>query len=160
MSELTPEHPDPSVYHGNVVDDVAMGQQYLHVSLVSPTEQVFKGDAHWITAPGSDGRFGVWPRHATMVSALGSGAVRIGLPGRESTEFLVRGAFLSVNHNEVTVLVDHVLSDDEVIDVETVEAELAEISEAMKARLDGPEFLQLVDRRDWCLAQLRFARSA
>ncbi len=160
VQDLRPEHPNDGVYHGNVVDDVANGQINLHVRLVSPERELYAGEAHWITAPGADGQFGVWPRHVSMVAALSSGKLRIGLPGKEQVEYLVRGAFLSVNANVVTVLIDRAVSDVSEIDVEAAKADLAEVNERLTKRLDDVEYTQFLDRREWCQAQLRFANAS
>lgn len=156
VSELMPEHPNDGEYHGNVADDLATGDVRLRVSVVSPEREVFSGRANWITAPGADGSFGVWPRHVSMVSALSSGIMRIGLVDREKLEYLVRGAFLSVNANIVTVLIDKAVTSPDEIDVDAVKAELAETVEALKTKVDDVEYLQLLDHREWCQAQLRF----
>ncbi len=160
VADMIPEHPDDGEYHGNIAKDLATGQVDLEVHLVSPERLIYEGPAHWVTAPGADGSFGVWPRHASMVAALTSGKLRMGLPGRERVEHIVRGAFLSVKANVVTILVDHVLTSPEEIDVEAVRQELAETLEALSQRMDEPEYVQLMDRRDWCQFRLRYAEAA
>lgn len=160
VSEMLPEHPDDGVYHGNIVDDLAGGQIELQISLVSPERELYSGNGHWITAPGVDGQFGVWPRHMSMVAALGSGKLRIGLPEHERLEYLVRGAFLSVNANVVTVLVDTTVSSADEIDVEATREELAEVTERLGQRLDPVEYTQYQDRQAWCKAKLRFAEAS
>ncbi|MBS1847282.1 MAG: ATP synthase F1 subunit epsilon, partial [Actinobacteria bacterium] len=150
VSEMLPEHPDDGVYRGSVADDLAMGQVELEVHVVSPERAIYEGQAHWVVAPGADGSFGVWPRHASLVAALTSGTLRMGLPGRDRVEYTVRGAFLSVKSNVVTILVDTVLTSPDQVDVPAVQAELAETIEAMSARMDEAEYVQLMDRREWC----------
>lgn len=156
VADLMPEHPADGEYHGNIADDLATGDVRLSVSVVSPESEIFSGRANWIVAPGADGSFGVWPRHASLVAALSSGMLRIGLVNHETLEYLVRGAFLSVNANVVTVLIDKAVSSPEEVDVEAARAELAETSEAMTKRVDDVEYLQLLDHREWCQAQLRY----
>ncbi len=156
MAELIHEHPDDGEYHGNIADDLATGDVRLQVSVVSPEAEIFSGRANWITAPGSDGSFGVWPRHASLVAALSSGLLRIGLPNRDHLEYLVRGAFLSVNANTVTVLIDKAISSPDEIDLDAVRAELANVAEELTKRVDDVEYLQLLDHRDWCQAQIRY----
>ncbi len=156
VSELIPEHPDDGQYHGNVADDLARGDVRLQVHVVSPESEIFAGRANWITAPGAEGSFGVWPRHAPLVAALSSGMLRIGLPDRETMEWVVRGAFLSVKANVVTVLIDVAIDSPDDIDLEEVRAELAEVSAELRTKVDDVEYLRLLDHREWCQARIRF----
>ena len=157
---MTPDHPHDGEYHGNIADDLAQGQVKLRVRLVSPERELYSGTANWIVAPGADGSFGIWPRHVSMVAALSSGKLRIGTSKDHATEYLVRGAFLSVNGNNVTVLIDRALTSPDEVDVEAAKAELAETVEALAKRVDDPEYVVLLDRREWCQAQLRYASAA
>ena len=125
-SELMPEHPPDSIHTASVAEDLARGQVELHVTVVSPSRELFSGDAHWVTLPGLDGQFGIWPRHVAMVAALGSGHLRIGLRDHSRVEFVVRGSFLSVADNVVTILVDLAVTKDDV-DEAAARAELEEI---------------------------------
>lgn len=156
VAEMMHEHPNDGEYHGSVADDLATGDVRLKVSVVSPEAEIFTGPANWITAPGADGSFGVWPRHASLVAALGSGMLRIGLPNRDHLEYVVRGAFLSVNANVVTVLIDKAIASPDEIDIEAVRAELAKVAESLTKQIDDVEYLQLLDHREWCQAQIRF----
>lgn len=158
VSDLMPEHPQGSIHTGSVAEDLARGQVDLKVTVVSPSRELYSDEAHWVTLPGIDGQFGVWPRHVTMVAALGSGLLRIGLRGNGRVEFAVRGSFLSVADDVVTILVDRAVTKDE-IDVEAVRAELAETNAAFTQSVDDAEFLRLLEHRDWCQARIKLATS-
>ena len=132
VSDLTPEHPRGTVRTSTLVEELAHGQVNLHVTVVGPQRQIFAGDAHWVTLPGADGQFGVWPRHVAMVAALGSGPLRIGLPDHSRAEFAVRGAFLSVANNVVTILVDQAVAKDEIVEADA-RRELEETNAALHA---------------------------
>jgi len=59
------------------------GQGTLHVSLVSPERVWFEGDVDSVVAPAFDGKVGILPRHAPMVTLLGEGATSLaGAPSR------------------------------------------------------------------------------
>ena len=144
VSELMPEHPTGSIRTANVAEDLVRGQVELHVTVVSPSRELFSGDAHWVTLPGLDGQFGIWPRHVAMVAALGSGHLRIGLRDHSRLDFVVRGSFLSVADNIVTILVDLAVTRDDV-DEAAARAELAETNAALaEVVVSGHEFA--VDR--------------
>lgn len=152
---MLPDHKDGQ-YHGGIEDDLAEGGARLVVRVVSPQGEVFAGRANWIVAPGADGSFGVWPRHVPLVAALSSGMMRIGLPDHEVVEYLVRGSFLSVRNNVVTVLIDESMTSSEGVDTDAVQARLEEVAGELSGRLDDAEYLRLLDEREWCRARLRF----
>ena len=74
----------------------------LHVSVVSPERVVFEGDVDAVRAPAFDGDLGILPRHAPMVTLLGTGVLRLG-----SHRFSVRGGVLQVVDDQVRVITDH-----------------------------------------------------
>ncbi len=158
VSDLMGEHPPGSMRMTNVAEELARGQVNLHVTVVGPQRQIFAGDAHWVTLPGADGQFGVWPRHVAMVAALGSGPLRIGLPDHRRAEFAVRGAFLSVANNVVTILVDQAVAKDEIVEADA-RRELEETNAALMHPANDEEFIQLLDRRAWCQARLKLLAS-
>lgn len=151
------EHPTGSLRTGNVSDELARGQVNLDVTVVSPARQIFSGPAHWVTVPGVDGQLGIWPRHAALVSALGSGPLRIGQRGGEVRRFAIRGGFLDVAHNVVTILVDSALAEAE-IDPAEARRDLDETNAALVRRMTDERFAQLLDDRDWAQTRLKMAR--
>jgi F-type H+-transporting ATPase subunit epsilon len=74
----------------------------LHVQVVSPERVVFEGDVESVRAPAFDGDVGILPRHAPMVTLLGTGTLRLG-----SHRFTVRGGVLQVVDNQVRVITEH-----------------------------------------------------
>ena len=153
-----PEPPPGSVQSGSIAEDLARGGVDLQVTVVSPAKELFSGAAHWVTLPGINGQFGIWPRHVAMVSALGSGMLRVGLRDRTRLEFVVRGSFLSVADNVVTILVDLAVTKDDV-DVAAARQELEETNAALAHPTDGFEFLRLLEVRDWCQARIKLAEA-
>src|SRR6266851_2444062 len=135
-----PEHPKGALRSGNSADELARGPRHLHVVVVSPAQPVFTGDVHWVTVPAWDGQLGIWPGHAAIVAALGSG--------------LLRGGFLKVGEGNVTILVDSAVAE---ADVDTAEArrELDETVAALNHPKTDEEFAELLDRRAWSQSQLK-----
>ena len=76
----------------------------LTVALVSPTQQVWSGEATFISARTTEGDLGVLPGHAPLFGVLVDGAVSIKGVDGTITEFNVSGGFLSVANNRVSVL--------------------------------------------------------
>ena len=77
----------------------------LHVTVVTALQTVFDGEAEAVNAPGSEGRLGILPHHAPLLSLLDVGELRVREHGEEEIIF-VAGGFLEVNHNVVTILAD------------------------------------------------------
>ncbi|HZQ80204.1 MAG TPA: ATP synthase F1 subunit epsilon [Acidimicrobiia bacterium] len=151
-----PEHPKGSLREGNIADELAAGQQNLSVVVVSPAGSIYEGAAHWVTVPGQNGQLGIWPRHAELVAALGAGPLRIGTGGDQVTRFAVRGGFVRVGGNRVTVLVDRAVRPGDVNEAEA-RRELEEtLAELQHPRSDA-EFADLLERRAWSETRLRMA---
>jgi F-type H+-transporting ATPase subunit epsilon len=130
----------------------------LSVVVVSPARPIYDGDAAWVTAPAVNGQLGILPKHADLVAALGAGPLRIGLDGGRVARFAVRGGFLKVGNNRVTILVDRAVTE---TDVNAAEAE-RELEET-KAELQHPktdaEFADLLEQRAWSEARIKLAGS-
>ena len=152
-----PEHPSGALRTGSVADELARGQVNLEVVVVSPARTVFHGEAHWVTAPGTDGQLGIWPQHAPIVVALASGPLRIGLHGGEVTRFAVRGGFLEVAENRVTILVDTAVAPADV-DEEEAKRDLTETLLELNHPKSDKEFAELLDRRAWSQTRLTMAK--
>src|SRR5438105_13345418 len=77
----------------------------LHVEIVTAERELYNGEANLVSAPGSEGRLGILPRHAALLTTLAPGDLRIELNGAEEPLF-VSGGFLEVSNNQATVLAD------------------------------------------------------
>jgi F-type H+-transporting ATPase subunit epsilon len=77
----------------------------LHVEIVTAERELYNGEADMVSAPGAEGRLGILPRHAALLTFLMPGELRITLRDAEEPLF-VSGGFLEVLNNNVTVLAD------------------------------------------------------
>ena len=78
----------------------------LSVELVTGERVVYQDSGvELVSAPGSEGRLGILPNHASLISTLDAGEVRIKKAGRED-QFVVFGGFIQVNYNRVIILAD------------------------------------------------------
>jgi F-type H+-transporting ATPase subunit epsilon len=80
----------------------------LTVALVSPTQQVWSGEATFISARTTEGDLGVLPGHAPLFGVLVDGAVSIKGVDGSVKEFNVSGGFLSVSNDRVSILTESV----------------------------------------------------
>ena len=80
----------------------------MHLTIVTPDQQVFEGEVDSATFPGEDGSFQVLNNHAPLISALGKGPIRYrSKTGSDSV--IVEGGVVEVLKNNVTVLAERVL---------------------------------------------------
>lgn len=130
----------------------------LKVTVVSPASQLFDGEAQWVTAPGADGQLGIRPMHADLVAALGAGPLRIGLPGGQVTRYAVKGGFLKVGDNRVTILVDRAVTETDV-NPGAARQELEETIAALQHPKTDEEFAELLEQRAWSEARIKLSGS-
>jgi F-type H+-transporting ATPase subunit epsilon len=93
----------------------------LHVEVVTAERELYNGEADMVSAPGTEGRLGILPRHAPLLTTLAPGALRITLQGAEEDIF-VAGGFLEVSNNGVAVLADAAEHADEIDEARAEEA--------------------------------------
>lgn len=79
----------------------------LHVRLVAPDRVFYEGDASSVVAPAWDGKVGILPGHAPMISLLGVGELDVDLPDNGSHRFHVAGGVLKVAGDQVTILTEY-----------------------------------------------------
>ena len=80
-----------------------MASDVLKVSVISPEQTVFEGEADMVVVPAWDGEMGILRGHAPMLVLLGKGPLRIRTKSGEQ-RFDVEGGFLQVVDDIVTVL--------------------------------------------------------
>jgi F-type H+-transporting ATPase subunit epsilon len=79
----------------------------MFLEIVSPDKKIFSGDIKLIQVPGSKGQFEVLNNHASLVSSLTKGKIKvINLEG-EKTFFDIQGGVIEVKNNKVIVLAEN-----------------------------------------------------
>jgi len=84
----------------------------LRVVVISPERTVYEGPADAVVAPAWDGELGILRGHAPLMAILGEGRLRV-RQGEATQRFRVKGGFLQVVDNVVTVLSEEAV--DEVV---------------------------------------------
>jgi F-type H+-transporting ATPase subunit epsilon len=79
------------------------GTAAMRVSVLSPEQTVYEGDATSVVAPAWNGQLGILRGHAPLMALLGDGLLRIE-NGRETLRFQVSGGFLQVVDDVITIL--------------------------------------------------------
>jgi F-type H+-transporting ATPase subunit epsilon len=78
----------------------------LEVDLVDTDGTIWSGEARQVSAPASDGEIGILAGHTPVLSVLRHGEVRVIETGGAVHRWTVEGGFLSVDGDQVTVVVD------------------------------------------------------
>jgi F-type H+-transporting ATPase subunit epsilon len=79
----------------------------LKVSVISPEQMLFEGEAASVVAPAFDGEVGILTGHAPMMTLLGRGMLRIEGGGGGPERFRIDGGFLQVADDQVRVVTEH-----------------------------------------------------
>ena len=77
----------------------------MRVTVISPEQAIFDGDATAVTAPAYDGLVGILPGHAPFVTLLGEGRLTVRANGQDRN-FTVRQGFLQVIDDTVRVVAE------------------------------------------------------
>ena len=77
----------------------------MKISVISPEQTLYEGDATSVVAPAYDGEVGILNGHAPMMTLLGRGTLRV-MRGAEEQRFVVEGGFLQVVDDVVRVVTE------------------------------------------------------
>ena len=78
----------------------------LHCQVLTPNGSAFDGEATFVEAHAVDGRVGILPRHAPLLTALGQGPLRVKLPDGTEKKWTLDGGFLEVLDDHVSVVAE------------------------------------------------------
>jgi F-type H+-transporting ATPase subunit epsilon len=122
--------------------------------LVSPERLVLSRSVEMVVVPGTEGYFGVLPRHAPMISTLDSGVIDIHEGGSVIDRIFVAGGFAEVTEERCTVLAEDAvpLAD---IDVSACEKEITDTRDVLKDVTDAGERERLNNRVKTLEAMIR-----
>jgi len=118
-----------------------MAEDKVAFELVSPEALVLSRDVEMVVVPGSEGDFGVLPRHTPLISNVRPGVLRVCESGQVTERIFVAGGFAEVTPARCTVLADEAMPVAE-IDRAAAEKALRDAQDDLKdAKSDA-------DRRD------------
>jgi len=78
----------------------------LKLKIVSPERIEFEGEVESVKVPGTLGQFEILTNHAPIISSLEKGKVVYGLPSGEKIPLEIRGGFVEVQKNMVSICVE------------------------------------------------------
>ena len=95
----------------------------IHCDIVSAEEEIFSGRAKLIVANGIQGDLGVTYGHASLLTSLEPGPVRVVMDNGEELVYYVSGGYLEVQPNVVSILADTALRADDLDEAAAMEAQ-------------------------------------
>ena len=127
--------------------------------LVSPERLIMSKDVSMVVVPGSEGLFGVLPRHTSMLSALAPGIVDIYEEDIITERLFVVNGFAEVTGDRCTVLAEDVIPIEE-LDPDELEKKIEEMrSDARNASDKEADRLNvLVAQKEVVLQAMRTAK--
>jgi F-type H+-transporting ATPase subunit epsilon len=137
----------------------------IHIDVVSAEESIYSGEAEFVVLPGIMGELGIYPRHAPLITQIKSGTVRIKVPGKEEEEMVwVQGGILEVQPHHINVLSDTAIRAADLDEAKVLEAKKA-AEEAVRARTEKQEIataeaeLAVISEQLKAIQKLRKTRS-
>jgi len=127
--------------------------------LVSPEKLVLSKAVEMVVVPGSEGYFGVLPRHAPMISTLDPGVIDIHEGGSVVERIFVAGGFAEVTEERCTVLAEDAVPLGD-IDTTAAEKEIADTRDILKDASDAGERERLEARVATLEAMIRAKNAA
>ncbi|MDZ4725615.1 MAG: ATP synthase F1 subunit epsilon [Leptospira sp.] len=88
-------------------------EKSLTLTIISPDRILYQGKAESVILPGAVGYFGILPGHATLVSQLDFGVIKLHT-GNKEFRIAIDGGFCEVKNNEIRVLTEGGDSEDEI----------------------------------------------
>lgn len=91
----------------NILQTTHYKLQTMNLEILTPEKKVFSGDVYGVQLPGITGSFEVLEKHASLVSALKSGRLKILKDKNNHLAFFdIQSGFVEVINNNVSVLVE------------------------------------------------------
>jgi F-type H+-transporting ATPase subunit epsilon len=131
----------------------------LRLRIVTPERLLLDEDVDEVTAPGTEGEFGVLPNHTTFLSSLQPGRLMYKRSGQTHV-MAVSGGFAEVINNIMTVLTDSAELAGE-INVERARRALQKAEEALKTLSPpNPAFMETQAALQRAQARIQIASSS
>ncbi len=80
--------------------------ELMKLEIVTPNGVIFDDEVRQVTLPGSEGEFGVLPRHATLVSLLDTGVIEIIKADGKEVAVAINSGYVKVDEEKTSCIVD------------------------------------------------------
>jgi F-type H+-transporting ATPase subunit epsilon len=78
----------------------------MQLDIVTPEKSLYSGEVELVQLPGKDGSFEILNNHASIVSSLGKGTIKLKTVGGDEIFFEVNGGVVECKKNVISVLAD------------------------------------------------------
>ena len=128
--------------------------------LVSPEKLVMSKNVSMVVVPGTEGFFGVLPRHASMLSTLAPGVINVYEGDNVTDSLFVVNGFAEVTEERCTVLAEEVIPVDD-IDTDKYEKQIESLKdEGSRSEGDSAEKIRKnIEEREQILAAMIKAKN-
>jgi F-type H+-transporting ATPase subunit epsilon len=128
----------------------------LNLKIVTPEKEIFDSiiDQLYITTP--DGEIGILPDHASLMTKIVPGELRI-KKGSQITTMATGDGFLQIHNNVITLMTDLAIEDKD-IDEKAAEEARKRAQSALDQKLSNEEYADTLAILEKSLAQLRVKR--
>ena len=80
--------------------------ELMKLEIITPNGVIFDDEVKQVTLPGSEGEFGVLPKHATLVSLLDTGVIVIEKADGSEVAVAINSGYVKVDEEKTTCIVD------------------------------------------------------
>ena len=80
--------------------------ELMKLEIVTPDGVIFDAEVKQVNLPGSEGEFGVLPKHATLVSLLDTGVIVIEKEDGSEVAVAINSGYVKVDEKKTTCIVD------------------------------------------------------
>lgn len=78
----------------------------MKLDIITPDKQLFSGEVKSVLLPGVEGKFGVLNKHASMISTLKKGKIKVVDAQQQTQLFDINGGVAEVHKNKIIVLAE------------------------------------------------------
>lgn len=78
----------------------------MEVEIITPDQNIFKGEVKFVSVPGIDGSLGILDNHAPLITTLTAGDILLRKEDNSEENIEVKGGVLEVLNNRVIILAE------------------------------------------------------
>ena len=76
----------------------------MTLEIITPEKEIFKGEVKSVTLPGTSGEFEILNQHASIISTLTTGKIKVNISNKKTEMFDINGGVIEMQENKIIVL--------------------------------------------------------
>ena len=76
----------------------------MTLEIITPEKEIVKGEVNAVTFPGTSGEFEILNQHASIISTLTTGKIKVTMPDKKTEKFNINGGVIEMQENKIIVL--------------------------------------------------------